>query len=196
MAVRPRGGDAAVAWPSRSITDETLEPFDLDSVQPGDVVGIGHSHRQRASRLRDRHARDGPEVRPSCSAVSTRRSTRRRRRVSAARTPSSRRRRRGLAPGPRGRGAGHVAAESRGRTCRCRSVRARRDGSCCRRGGTCGARSRRCAAARNIARSARSGAPMARNRDSAASMPSSARSSSSVAGGFGSSRWPTTTSIR
>ena len=72
------------------ITDETLEPFDFDTVQPGDVVGDRHSHRQRAARIRDRHAGAGARGDGRSTAASTPRCTRRRRTVSAARTPSSR----------------------------------------------------------------------------------------------------------
>jgi hypothetical protein len=35
------------------IIDETLEPFNVDGVRAGDVVGIG-SHQQRPARLRNR----------------------------------------------------------------------------------------------------------------------------------------------
>jgi hypothetical protein len=34
-------GATPTAYGRRRITDETLEPFDIHSLQPGDVVGIG-----------------------------------------------------------------------------------------------------------------------------------------------------------
>ncbi len=71
MAVRPRVGDAALYGEPRLI-DETLETFDLDAIQAGDVVGIGihtgnalrgyeiGTSRSRGWRLRRvwRHSRD------------------------------------------------------------------------------------------------------------------------------------------
>ena len=40
MALRPGRGDSGFVWRPR-ITDETLEALDFDTVQPGDVVGVG-----------------------------------------------------------------------------------------------------------------------------------------------------------
>ena len=71
------------------ITDETLEPLDLETVKPGDVVGIG-IHTGNALRGYEMGTSRGRAAPWSCSAASTRRSTRRKRRHSAARMRSSR----------------------------------------------------------------------------------------------------------
>jgi hypothetical protein len=53
-------GATPAAYGRPRITDETLEPFDIHRVAPGDVVGVGDSHGQRASRVRDRYSREEP----------------------------------------------------------------------------------------------------------------------------------------
>jgi hypothetical protein len=68
------------------ITDETLEPFDLDWVQAGDVVGIG-IHTGNALRGYEIGTAARARVPRSCSAGSTPRCTRTRRTSSAAHTP-------------------------------------------------------------------------------------------------------------
>ena len=71
------------------ITDETLEPWDPDTVSAGDVVGIGIHTGNAAARLRDRQDRARRAARTSSSAAFTRRCTPRRPPSSAARTRSS-----------------------------------------------------------------------------------------------------------
>ena len=96
------------------ITDETLEPLRSRDGAARRRRRHRHSHRQRAARLRDRHARRGLAARPSSSAASTRRSIPRKRTSSAARTPSSRATATWLAARARRRGARHAAAGLRG----------------------------------------------------------------------------------
>ena len=177
------------------ITDETLEPFDLDSVQPATSWASGFTPATRFAATRsERRAeprRDGRLRRHPRDAVS-RRGARARRRARRR----SRRRRRRLADRPRHAAERRAAADVRGRTRRRRSIRPGALGSAARRAGTCGARCRRFAAVRSIARSARSGARTGRSPASAASTASSPRSSSCAAAGSASWRLPTTTSIR
>ena len=71
------------------ITDETLEPFDLATVQPGDVVGIG-IHTGNALRGYEIGTAVRAKGRWSSTAASTPRSIPRKHRASAAPTLSSR----------------------------------------------------------------------------------------------------------
>ena len=115
------------------IVDETLEQFDLDSVQAGDIVGIG-IHTGNALRGYEIGKRAARGARSSCSAASTPRCIRTRRTARGRARGRSRRRRRHLAARPRGRAC----------TARCkRPTRAdastpiascRRAGICCRKG--------------------------------------------------------------
>ena len=127
----------AAATPARHgtplLVDETLEPMDEDSVQAGDVVGIGiHTgnalrgyrigqDRARARRLRRvrRHSRDAV---PGRSARAWRRSRR-----------GHRRRRSRLADGPRRLRSGEPAAALRRRARRRRVVLSRALGSAAER---------------------------------------------------------------
>jgi hypothetical protein len=70
------------------ITDETLEPFDIHSLQPGDVVGIG-IHTGNALRGYEIGTLARDRGRRSTLAASTQRSIPLRRRLSAVRMPSS-----------------------------------------------------------------------------------------------------------
>jgi hypothetical protein len=81
-------GATPTSYGSPRITDETLEPFDIHSVQPGDVVASGFTRATRFGATRSARSRGIGERRSSLAAF-TRRSIRVRRRVSAARTPSS-----------------------------------------------------------------------------------------------------------
>jgi len=70
------------------ITDETLEPLDIHSLQPGDVVGIG-IHTGNALRGYEIGTLARDRGRRSSLAAFTRRSIPMRRRLSAVRMPSS-----------------------------------------------------------------------------------------------------------
>ncbi len=63
------------------LTDETLEPFDLETVTPGDVVGIG-IHTPTRTAATSSAGRSRARARTSSTAASTRRCTRRRHRKS------------------------------------------------------------------------------------------------------------------
>ncbi len=106
------GATPASVWRARASPTKRWKPFDIDSVQPGDVVGVGHSHRQRAAWLRDRHAsasawrdrgvrRHSRHALPGGGAESRRRARGR-----------QRRRRRGLADRARRRGARRPCSRS------------------------------------------------------------------------------------
>ena len=82
-------GATPAAYGRPQIIDETLEPFDLDSVQAGDVVGIGIHTGNALRGYEIGNAGERARARPSCSAASTPRCIRRRPTSSAARTPSS-----------------------------------------------------------------------------------------------------------
>ena len=157
-------------WGDPIIVDESLDPIDVSTIAPGDVVGIGiHTGNARrgyeVGQTRARARRVGRVRRHSRHAV-----PRRSARAWAARTPSSR---------ATATWSGAMWSATAWRASRSASTRAaawratsscRRDGTCCPRTGTCGRRCRRCAAARNIVRSVPSGAPTARSRGSAASI--------------------------
>ena len=147
-------------------------------------TATGRQGGARARRLRGiwRHPR---HALPDGSARARRRARRR-----------PRRRRQHLGHGHRGLRAGRAEDRS-----------TRRDGSpakssrppagiCCRPTATCGHRFRPCAAAPSTARSARCGGPTARSRGNRRSIRSSVKPWSCAGAASGSSRWPTTTSIR
>ena len=178
------------------ITDETLEPFDVDSRSTRRCRRHRYSHRQCPSRIRNWHPRESPRGSRDLRRHPRHALPRRGARVWAAHMPSS-----------------EGTATSSGRSCspmrraaRCSgsmrpagsmpTASSPRAGSCCRRVATCGARSRPSAVVRSTARSALSGAPMARRRDSVAWMSSSRRFSSFDAAASVSWRSPTTTSTR
>ena len=77
------------AYGRPQITDETLEPFDVDDRAARRRRRHRDSHRQRPARLRDRHDWRERAARRSSSAASTRRCIRTRRTISEAHTPSS-----------------------------------------------------------------------------------------------------------
>ena len=163
----------AAATPERfgppQIIDETLDPLDLDSVQAGDVVGIGihTANALRGYKLgRDVRERAAPM---SSSAGFTRRSSLTKCASTARRTPSSAAT--AIWCGPRCWPTARPAHRSPATTADAsKATRSRRRaGICCPPIATCGARCRRCAAARSTARSARCGGPTARSRGSAGS---------------------------
>ena len=82
------GGDAR-SYGRPRITDETLEPFDLDGVQPGDVVGIGIHTGNALRGYEIGTGRQSPGRDGRSSAGSTPRCIPRKRRSSAAHMPSS-----------------------------------------------------------------------------------------------------------
>ena len=183
---------------TRIIVDETLDPLDSTTIAAGRRRRHRHPHRQRAARLRSRASWRASAAPGSSTAAFTPRCSPTKRTSTARRTPSSKAtaiwsgaqvvrrlpRRKPRQPmydgGPRRR----------------RRVPCRRAGTCCPRAATCGRRCRRCAAARSTARSVRCGAPTVRSRGSATSIASSGDRRPAAPRASGSSRSPTTISIR
>ena len=183
-----------------------VRPADAGRRDPGTIRPEPHRHRrhrrhrhpyrQRAPRLRDRHRgargwRLRGLWRHPCHAVPGRgpRSRRRARRGDG-------RRRAGVAGGPSRLRRWRAAA----RSTTAAASRARRScpaaGICCPPAAICGRRCRRFADVRSIARSARCGGPTVSVRVSGTSIACSKKSSICAGADSGSSRSPTTTSIR